>query len=47
MFGLGVPLVVGGAFLLLGALLMVLWRMGHPTGFFRRRGFEAVATAGD
>jgi amino acid transporter len=45
--GLGVPLVIGGAFLLLGALLMVLWRLGNPTGFFRRRGFEAVAPAVD
>jgi amino acid transporter len=43
--GLGVPLVIGGSFLLLGALLSVLWRFGHPTGFFRRRGFEAVAPA--
>jgi amino acid transporter len=40
--GLGVPLVIGGAFLILGAVLMLLWRFGHPSGYFRRRGFEAV-----
>ena len=40
--GLGVPLVIGAAFLLLGAVLMVVWRLGHPEGYFRRRGFEAV-----
>ncbi len=42
-FGLGIPLVIGGSFLLLGAVLMVIWRVGHPSGFFRRRGFEAYA----
>jgi amino acid transporter len=43
--GIGVPLVIGGAFLLLGALLMVLWRLAHPSGFFRRRGFETAPPA--
>jgi len=40
--GLGVPLVIGGSFLLLGAILMIAWRLTHSTGYFRRRGFEAV-----
>jgi amino acid transporter len=35
-FGLGPPLVIGLGFLLLGALLMILWSVQHP-GFFRRR----------
>jgi amino acid transporter len=43
--GLGLPLVIGAGFLLLGAVLMVLWRFGHPRGFFERRGFEAVDPA--
>jgi amino acid transporter len=42
--GLGVPLVIGGAFLILGAALMLLWRFGHPSGYFRRRGFESVGS---
>ncbi len=41
-FGLGLPLVIGAGFLLLGAVLMVLWRIGNPTGYFERRGWEAV-----
>jgi hypothetical protein len=24
---------------------MVIWRLGHPEGYFERRGFEAVAPA--
>jgi amino acid transporter len=40
--GLGLPLVIGAGFLLLGAVLMVLWRIGNPRGYFERRGFEAV-----
>ena len=40
--GLGLPLVIGAGFLLLGAVLMVLWRIGNPTGYFERRGWEAV-----
>jgi amino acid transporter len=35
-FGLGPPLVIGVGFLLIGAVLMVLWRVRHPE-FFRRR----------
>jgi hypothetical protein len=36
-FGIGSPLVIGLGFLLVGAVLMVLWRAaGHPE-FFRRR----------
>ena len=41
-FGLGLPLVIGAGFLLLGAVLMVLWRIGNPRGYFERRAFEAV-----
>jgi amino acid transporter len=40
--GLGLPLVIGAGFLLLGAVLMVLWRLGNPRGYFQRRAFEAV-----
>jgi hypothetical protein len=40
--GLGLPLVIGAGFLLLGAVLMVLWRIGNPRGYFERRAFEAV-----
>ena len=35
-FGVGPPLVIGLGFLLLGGVLMLLWRTGHPQ-FFRRR----------
>jgi amino acid transporter len=35
-FGLGPPLIIGVGFLLLGALLMLIWRSGHPA-FFRTR----------
>jgi amino acid transporter len=40
--GLGLPLVIGAGFLLLGVVLMVLWRIGNPKGYFDRRGWEAV-----
>jgi amino acid transporter len=40
--GVGLPLVIGAGFLLLGAVLMVLWRIANPKGYFERRGFEAV-----
>lgn len=36
-FGLGLPLVVGLGFLLLGAILMVLWRLWGNERFFYRR----------
>lgn len=42
LFGVGLPLVIGVGFLLLGAVLMVLWRLGGPSGYFERRGFEAA-----
>jgi amino acid transporter len=35
-FGLGPPLVIGLGFLLLGVVLMLFWRPGHPQ-FFRRK----------
>jgi hypothetical protein len=34
--GLGVPLVIGLGFLLLGAILEVFWRLGGHEGFFGR-----------
>lgn len=37
LFGLGLPLVVGLGFLLLGAILMVLWRTMGNERFFGRR----------
>jgi amino acid transporter len=40
-FGLGPPLVIGLGFLVLGAVLMVLWRFEHPQ-FFKRRPEVAV-----
>jgi amino acid transporter len=43
LFGLGVPFVIGVGFLLLGLVLLVLWRFGgRNERFFRRRPFEAV-----
>lgn len=40
--GVGVPLFIGAAFLALGAVLMVVWRLAGPSGYFDRRGFEAL-----
>jgi amino acid transporter len=41
--GLAVPLAIGYGFLLLGAVLVVAWRLaGDSQGFFSRRPFEAV-----
>jgi amino acid transporter len=40
--GVGVPLFIGAAFLALGLVLMVAWRVAGPRGFFERRGFEAL-----
>ena len=34
--------MIGAGFLLLGAVLMVLWRIGNPKGYFERSGWEAV-----
>ena len=37
-FGLGPPLVIGISFILLGAIIMVIWRIqGHPEFFGRKR----------
>src|SRR4051794_23004521 len=36
-FGLGPPLVIGVGFLLLGVVLMLVWRSGHKDFFKRRR----------
>jgi amino acid transporter len=40
--GVGVPLFIGAAFLALGAILMVAWRVAGTRGYFDRQGFEAV-----
>ena len=40
--GMGVPFVIGMGFMLLGLVLMVLWRLGGHERFFGRRAFEAV-----
>jgi hypothetical protein len=40
--GVGVPLVIGVGFLLLGAIFMVLWRLGGHERFFGRKPLEAV-----
>lgn len=36
-FGIGIPVALGGGLLLLGFLLMLGWRMGGHEGFFGRR----------
>jgi len=43
--GMGVPFVIGMGFLLLGLVLLVLWRLGGHERFFGRRPFEAVDPA--
>ncbi len=43
--GMAVPFVTGVGFLLLGAVLLVLWRLGGHERFFERRPFEAVDPA--
>jgi amino acid transporter len=43
--GLGVPFVIGTGFLLLGLVLLVLWRLGGNERFFGRKAFEAVDPA--
>jgi len=40
--GVGVPLAIGLGFLLLGVVLMVLWRLAGHQAFFARRPLEAV-----
>lgn len=42
LFGLGLPLVIGLGFLLLGLVLMLAWRLGGHARFFARPAFEAV-----
>ncbi|MGH8502372.1 MAG: APC family permease [Gammaproteobacteria bacterium] len=42
LFGLGLPLVIGLGFLLLGVVFMILWRFTGDGDFFNRRGFETV-----
>ncbi|MBA2410244.1 MAG: APC family permease [Gammaproteobacteria bacterium] len=41
-FGLGLPLVIGLGFLLLGLVLMILWRLMGDGTFFGRTAFQAV-----
>ncbi len=43
--GMGVPFVIGVGFLLLGFVLLVLWRLAGNERFFSRRAFEAVDPA--
>jgi len=43
--GIGVPLAIALAFFLLGAVLMVLWRLGGNERFFGRKPFEVVDPA--
>jgi amino acid transporter len=45
LLGLGVPLVIGMGFLLLGVVLLVLWRLAGNERFFSRKPFEAVDPA--
>jgi amino acid transporter len=40
--GLGVPLVIGAGFLLLGFVLMLIWRSAGHARYFGRSGWEAV-----
>jgi hypothetical protein len=40
--GVGVPLFIGAAFLVLGGILMIVWRFAGTQGYFDRRGLEAV-----
>ncbi|HEU6443773.1 MAG TPA: hypothetical protein VFL61_01815 [Gaiellaceae bacterium] len=42
---MGVPFVIGMGFLLLGVVLLVLWRLRGNERFFGRRPFEAVDPA--
>ena len=40
--GVGVPLVIGLGFMVLGLVLMILWRLGGHERYFGRRPLEAV-----
>lgn len=42
LFGIGLPTVIGVGFLLLGFVLMLLWRAGGHADYFGRRPFEKV-----
>jgi amino acid transporter len=42
LFGIGLPTVIGVGFLLLGFVLMLIWRAGGHSDYFGRRAFEAV-----
>lgn len=42
LFGIGLPTVIGLGFLLLGFVLMLIWRAGGHSDYFDRRPFEAV-----
>ena len=42
LFGIGLPTVIGLGFLLLGFVLMLLWRAGGHPDYFGRKPFEAV-----
>jgi amino acid transporter len=42
LFGIGLPTVIGVGFLLLGFVLMLIWRAGGHSDYFDRRPFEAV-----
>ena len=43
--GLGVPLAIALAFVLLGAIILVLWRLGGNERFFGRKPFEHAAVS--
>jgi amino acid transporter len=43
LFGIGLPTVIGVGFLLLGFVLMLIWRAGGHSDYFGRQPFEAVA----
>jgi amino acid transporter len=45
LLGMGVPFVIGMGFLLLGLVLLVLWRLGGNQRFFGRKPFEKVDPA--
>jgi amino acid transporter len=42
LFGFQLPAIIGVGFLLLGFVLLVVWRLGGHERFFGRRAFEAV-----
>ena len=42
LFGFGVPLVIGLGFLLLGVVILILWRLAGHKRFFSRKALEAA-----